>query len=432
LTPLVARLTRHVADAPWALRLPATVAACAAVVMVALIARELGGGRGAQALAAWGYATGSLTLIFGHVLLTSTLDLPVWPAIVLFALKAQLRRRPEWWLAAGAVAGLSAYDKLLVAVLVAALAAGVVLVGPRRLLVSRWVLAGAALALLLGLPNLVYQARHGWPELSMGRALRAHNSGDVHVLEVPMLLLLLGPPLVPVWIAGLVSLWRRPAWRPVRFLAAAFPVLLVIVFAMGSQFYYPFGLLAALFAAGAVPTAEWARGARRTLVVAGVAVNAVVSAPIALPLIPLGDLGSTPVPAINQAARDTVGWPVYVDEVAHVVGGLAPADRARAVVVASNYGEAGAVARYGRGLPRVYSAQNQLYYDARPPAAATVAVVVGGELDRARGLFASCAVRARLDDRVGVDNEEQGEPVAVCRSPLGGWSAVWPALRHED
>ena len=42
----------------------------------------------------------------------------------------------------------------------------------------------------------------------------------------------------------------------------------------------------------------------------------------------------------------------------------------------------------------------------------------------------SCAVVARLDDGVGVDNEEQGMPIAVCRGPIGGWAAVWPLLEH--
>ena len=68
--------------------------------VVALVTRELGGGRPAQALCAWGYAFASLTLIMGHVLLTSTLDLVVWPAVLLFVIRAQLRHQPQWWLAA--------------------------------------------------------------------------------------------------------------------------------------------------------------------------------------------------------------------------------------------------------------------------------------------------------------------------------------------
>lgn len=305
---------------------------------------------------------------------------------MLFVIRAQLRRQPRWWLAAGLVVGLSMYNKLLVAILLVAVVAGLMLFGPRRALWSRWVLAAAVLALVVGAPNLVYQATHGWPQLSMGRALAEHNAGEVRVQMWPFLLLILGPLLVPIWIAGIVGLVRRPEWRQVRFLAAAFPVLLALVFAMGAQFYYPFGLLAVLYAAGCVPAAEWMSGWRRNLVIA------------------------------------------------EVYATLPPADRAYAVIIASNYGEAGAVDRYGHRylLPTVYSGQNQLYYQGRPPASATVVVFVGGQLGDVRGRFQSCVTEARLDNGLDVDNEEQGESIAVCRAPIGGWTALWPALRHED
>ncbi len=432
LTPLLARLTTLIADEPWALRIPATLATVASVLVVVLITRELGGGRRAQALCAWAYAFASLPLIMGHVLLTSTLDLLVWPAVLLFVVRSQMRQEPRWWLAAGAVVGVSMYNKLLVAVLLAALAAGVLLVGPRSLLQSKWVWGAAALAVVIGAPNLIYQATHDWPQLAMGRALADNNAGEVRTQMWPFLLLLLGPPLVPIWVAGLVGLFRRPEWRPVRFVAAAFPVLLLLVCVMGSQIYYPAGLLAALFAAGCVPATRWL--ARHPAGIAGVALNAVVSLVIGLPLIPLGALGGTPVPDINQVARDTVGWPEYVQQVAGVHATLPAADRQQAVIVTSNYGEAGAVARYGGRyrLPAVYSGQNQLYYQGRPPDLARVVVFVGAQYPLASQLFASCTVAARLDNGVDVDNEEQGEPITVCRDPIGGWATVWPALKHLD
>jgi 4-amino-4-deoxy-L-arabinose transferase-like glycosyltransferase len=440
LAPLLARLFSHVvADQPAAIRIPATLAAVTSVLVVALVTREVGGGRAAQALSAWGYAFAAMPLITAHALLTSTLDLPVWPAVLLFVLRAQLRRQPQWWLAAGAVVGVSMYDKLLVAVLLLAVAAGVALTGPRRLLRSPWVWGAAALALVLGSPNLVYQATHGWPQLAMGRALAADNAGSVRVVMWPFLALILGPPLVPIWLAGLIALLRRPDWRPVRFLAAAFPVLLLLVFVMGSQFYYPLGLVAVLFAIGCVPTVAWARragtpGWRRVLLAAAVVLNGVVSIVLALPVLPVTVLGASPVPAVNQVAADTVGWPTYVRQVAHVVARLPRSDRGRAVVVTSNYGEAGAIARYGAAysLPPVYSGHNELYYEARPPSFATVVVFVGGQLARAGTLFSSCITAGHLDNGVGVDNEEQDEPIGVCRGPRGGWAATWPALAHED
>jgi len=438
LTPLLARaMSSLVADEVWAVRIPATAATTLSVLVVVLITRELGGNRGAQTLCAWGYAFASMPLLMGHVMLTSSIDLVVWPLVTLFVVRATTRRQPEWWLAAGVVVGLSMYNKLLVAALLLSLTAGLLLVGPRQVLMSRWVVGAAGLALLIGAPNLLYQAAADWPQLTMGAALSENNAAEVRVLMWPFLLLLLGPPLVPVWVAGMVALIRRPAWRPVRFLVPAFGMLLVFTFVAGGQIYYPVGLMAVLFAAGCVPVAEYVAAApafRRPGAVAAVALNAVVSAVIALPILPLSLLGGTPVPGLNQIAADQIGWPVYVRQIATAHAGLSDADARRAVVVTSNYGEAGAVARYGPelGLPAVYSGHNELWFVARPPAETGVVVMVGGQLDAVRPHFASCEVVDTLDNDVGVDNEEQGQPVAVCRGPADPWPVIWPSFQHYD
>lgn len=435
-TPLLAHASAALVDQVWALRVPATLMAAGSVVVVALVTRELGGGRRAQALCAWAYAFASIPLIFGHVLLTASADLVVWPGVTLLVLRALLRDEPRWWVAAGALTGISTLNKLLVAMLVVAVLAGMLAVGPRRSLRSRWFAAGVAVAVVLSLPSLVYQAMHGWPQLDMASALSGNNADEVRVLMWPFLALLLGPPLVPIWVAGAAQLLRRPQWRQARFLVPAFIVVLALTFVGGGQLYYPVGLLVVLFAAGCVPTAELmdrSVGWRRA-VVAGVALNAVVSAVIALPLLPLTVLGHTPVPAVNQAARDQVSWPVYARQVADVVRTL-PADEAeRSVVIASNYGEAGAIARYGPalGIAEVASGQNALHDQTRPRDAADVVVMVGGQLPYVQPLFASCQVVAHLDNGVGVDNEEQGQPVAVCREPVGPWSELWPRFRHLD
>jgi hypothetical protein len=98
--------------------------------------------------------------------------------------------------------------------------------------------------------------------------------------------------------------------------------------------------------------------------------------------------------------------------------------------VTSNYGEAGAVARYRSDVP-VYSAQNGLFEQARPPDDTSTVVFVGGQLPEARRLF-TCRVVGRLDNGVDVDNEEQGQPVAVCRDPRLAWPQLWDRLHHLD
>ncbi len=443
LTPLLARASTFLfGESAAALRVPATLSLLAAIVVVALLARELGGGRGAQTLAAWGFGTAASPLIFGHTLLTASLDMVVWPTVVLLVLRALLRDEPRWWIVAGVVTGLSLYNKLLIVVLLGAIVVGLLVVGPRRSLATRWPWLAAAVAVLVGLPNLVYQATNGWPQLAMGSALSENNAADVRVDMWLFQLLTLGPPLAVIWIIGFVALWRRPAWRSLRFLVVAYPVVVLFVFVGGSQIYYAFGLVTVLFAAGCVVIGDWLaappgggpRLRRRIAVIALVVVNAVPSAFIGLPLVPVAELGTTPIGDINQTARDAVGWETYVRQVADVYDALPAEDRASAVVVAQNYGEAGAIAVLGpeHGLPWPYSGHNELHRSGPPPEDARVAVVVGGTEAGWSRFFASCTTEGVLDNGVGLDNEEQGQAVLVCRDPAGGWDAVWPELAHLD
>ena len=281
------------------------------------------------------------------------------------------------------------------------------------------------LALALAAPNLAYQATNGWPQLDMGRALARHNATEVRLLALPILLVMLGLPLVPVWVAGLVALWRgRHGWGDVRFLAAALPVLLVLVVTGGSQFYYSLGLLTAVLAAGCVVVVRWWRDGRA----AGPGGSPPAwrqrrtSGVIALPLIPVEHLGSTPVPLFNQIAQDQVGWEEYVADVARVRDALPVEDRARAVVVTDNYGEAGAIDRYGAayGIDEVYSAQNELYLQGRPPEEATLAVVVGTRSASLRRIFSRLPGRRPPRPRAGRGQPGAGPAGSVCDLPRGG------------
>ncbi|WP_035737315.1 glycosyltransferase family 39 protein [Glycomyces arizonensis] len=435
LTPLLAHASIAVfGDTLWALRIPAMLCMVGILWLAVLITREFGGGRRAQAVCAGGLAFAGVLLFAGHVLATVSVDVLVWTAVLLFVVRALHRGEPRWWLAAGAVTGVGLYNKHLVVLLLISLAVAILAVGPRSVLRSGWLWAGVGLALVIGSPNLIYQALNDWPQLEMASAIaETEASAKVEVLLFQPLLLTL---MTPIWIAGIVALLRRPQWRAARALAVAYPVLLVIVLVAGGQMYYPMGLVVALFAIGCVPTAEWMRRARwrNWTVIAAVAVNSAVSAVIALPLLPVGELGETPLPDINSSLPDQIGWQTYVEQIGEVYRSLPEAEAASAVVLTSNYGEAGAVDRYGDewGLPEVYSGQNHLRHYGPPEESATVVITVGIPLQRIEGLFESCEAAATLDNGVGVDNEEQGRTVGVCRGPLESWNDLWPHFLHYD
>lgn len=416
LTPLIVHGISLLLDEPAAFRIVAAVIAAAAVPLCALIPREAGGGRLAQTVAAWGTGFGAFSLVLGHSFLTGTIDLLVWPAVLLGVMRAVLRSDGRWWLFAGAVAGLGTSNKLLIAFLLVGIAAGLVAVGPRSWFRSGWLWGAVALAVALAAPQLAYQLTNGLPQVRMGEALGAGRGPLELLLVVPFLAVLLSPVAVPVWGAGLVAPFRRPDWRALRFVPVAFGTVVAISVVGGGQPYYPLGALVGVFALGSVPVEAWARTRkRRRIVVILTASSTVVSCVISLPVIPIGSLAGTPVPAINQAVDDQIGWPELAAAVDRAGRG-----HPDAVVLASNFGEAGAVARFStRFADRVVSGHNGLADLPVPVTDATTVITVGDQQPRVRAVLIRCRVVARVENDAGIGNEERSAPIAVCAYPGG-------------
>ena len=413
------------------LRLPSAIAAGLTVLLTGLLARELGGGRPAPAIAAACAAVAGIVLVTGHLLSTSTFDLLVWTTILWLAVRAVRTGDDRLWLPAGVVLGVGLLNKPLPAFLALGAVAGIAIAGPRRLLRSPWVWAGAVIALAISSPWILWQAAHGWPQIDVSRSIAAGGSTSSQPwwAIVPFQVLLVSPPLAPIWIAGLVRLFRDPGMRDVRFLGWTWVALAVVFMATGGKPYYLAGLLPVLIAAGAISAAAWLErgrpGARRAVLVAAFAASGLIGAVIALPVLPADRAG--PVVAVNADAGETIGWPRFVQTVADVYRRLPRA----AVIVTGNYGEAGAIDRFGPrlGLPGAYSGHNAYGGWRRPPDRSGPVIAVGLRLgDRMR--LGGCTVAARIDNGVGIDDQEQDRPLYVCGGPRRPWSEEWPALRH--
>jgi len=299
---------------------------------------------------------------------------------------------------------------------------------------SPWLWAGAALALALWSPNLIWQAQHGWPQLELADKISQEDPVGNRIQLLPLQLLLIGPLLAPLWLGGLWWLLRRADARPYRPLGLAYLALLAIVLITGAKPYYTMGFLLALVGAGAVIAERWLRAGpgRRLALGVAVAVSAALAAALTLPLVPAKDVHATPIPEINEDAIETIGWPAFTATVVRVWNRLSPSERSRAVVYASNYGEAGAIARFGPrlGIPRAYSGHNAFWRFGRPPDGARPVIVVGyHDPASLRGSFDGCVLSARVDNGVALDNEEQGAPVWTCSTTTEAWSRLWPRLR---
>ncbi|MDL4817855.1 ArnT family glycosyltransferase [Actinomadura opuntiae] len=438
LLPLLARaVTEAFGDTLVALRVPAAVFSAAGVVVAALTAREMGGRRRAQLLTAVSYAVCPIVVAVGHTFSTATLDLLLSTALVWIVIRWVRTSDQRMLLAAGAVAAAALNVKYLAGFLLVALAVGLLVSGPRDFVRRPMLAAGAAVVAIAVLPGVVWQARHGWPQVDMAGEIAGRGDFGGRPGFVPFQILMTGILPSWLWIYGLWRTYRSDGLRPFRFLGHAYLLLNVVFIATGGKPYYLAGLWAALWAAGAVEVERHGapRGWGWAATVPAYAVTAVCSIALTLPVYPVKWLADTPQPVVNPDSAETVGWPRFAREVARVHRTLPPDERAKATIVVGNYGEAGALDRYGPGLglPRAYSGHTGFWYFGRPPDTGGPTIVVGPE-DLAEGArlhryWTDVRAVGRIDDGVGLDNQEQGKPVWVCRGQRAPWTQLWPEFK---
>ena len=336
------------------------------------------------------------------------------------------------WLVAGFVVGVALLNKPLIAFLLVGVAVGLLAAGPRHLLRCGWLWAALAIALVVWSPWVLWQGHHGWPQLHVSSSIAKGGSASSQPrwALVPFQFLLVSPVLAPVWLAGLVALLRRSRLRPFRFFAISWVVLVVIFLATGGKPYYLAGMFPVLLAAGAIETDNWlAHGnlrLRSASLVSAIVLSGLVSAVIALPILPAADAG--PVIAVNEMSeRRSAGQTSFGRSPSSITG-----RSGSHVIFTSNYGEAGAIDRYGPSLdlPSAYSGHNGFANWGPPPDRLGQVVVVGldrGALDRQ---FQECHLALRVTNSAGVDNDENGTPIDVCHGTRGSWTQNWDSLRH--
>jgi 4-amino-4-deoxy-L-arabinose transferase-like glycosyltransferase len=435
LTPLLsAVMTGVLGTTTFAIRLLPALAIGVVVLLTAAMAREMGGDRRSQTVAAVVVGTSGF-LGAGHLDHTTTYDLLIWATVAFLLVRVLSGGDPRLWLLVGVVAGVGLENKTTVLFLGAVFVAGVLLDRRWDIVRSPWAWAGIAIAGLIWLPNLAWQVAHDLPQLTMASGIAA-DTAENRAMLLPTQILLGGSFLFPIVVAGLWRLLRVREARPWRPLALAYLLLLVLLYATAGKGYYAVGLLPPLMAAGAVAAAGWlGRGGRWRAVPIAVAAlpSAAFVAVVMLPILPPQALADSVVPDLYGESAEQLGWPELVATVERATDQLAPDERARAIILTANYGEAGALELLGHDLPPVYSGHNS-YADWGPPPVDRDVVLLVGHWTSSywAPFFGRCEAAGRIDNGLGLDNEEQGATVSICRDLRRSWTESWPSIRHLD
>lgn len=450
LAPLLAAGSQVFGHSLFLLRAAPAFIAAAAIYTTCLLAEEMGGEFFAQILAALVVFFSPVLMNFGMKLSTDTVGLWLWPLAALFILRIVKGANPRWWLAVGAIVGISLQSKYTVVFFAVALLLGLLLTPERKVLFSRWFLAGCGVCVLIALPNFLWQVHYGFPTLEFLR-----NAGHGKNLIVgPMQylfqqLLITNVFLSLVWIIGLVWLiWNAQ----LRFLAYAYIILIAFMVVLHGKHYYPADVYPYLMAAGGVAIEAWTNRQKliRPIVALATITFGLVFLPFSMPVMPeaqavaytdwlMGKLHVSrqsvatehaPQPALPQDWADMHGWPELADSVAKVYLSLPPDDRKQAAIVAGNYGEAAAIDFFGTqyGLPPVLSSHNQYYLWGIHGVSGNVVIDVAGDCGANEHLFASSERAAVFTSPWGMPYENH-IPIMVCRGIKEPLAELWPSIK---
>jgi hypothetical protein len=432
--------------------IPACFAA-AGVCVSCLLAAELGGGAFAQVMAALVVFFAPVLMNFGMKISPDMVGLWLWPLAVLYTLRLTKGSDPRGWLWVGVIAGICLQSKYSVVFFFAALLLGLLLTSERRILFSRWFLAGCGLCGVIALPNFLWQAYYGFPMLEL---LRNGQHGKNLIVGPGQYLLqellITNVFLSLVWIIGLV--WLLWSAR-LRFLGYTYILLIGFMLLLHGKHYYPADVYPCLMAAGGVVIEAWTNRWKvlRPIVATAVILLGLVFVPFAMPILPEETVVSYKdaimralhiqsktlatehqrLPALPTDWADMHGWPQLAATVAKVYQSLSPGDRAQAVIVAQNYGEASAIDFFGRqyGLPPVISGHNQYFLWGTHGYSGNVIIDVAGDCGARQHLFAS-SEQAAIFTSPWVMPYEDGIPIMVCRGIKQPVDELWPGIKSYE
>ena len=444
--PMIAVISRFelaaFGDSLSAIRLLPALAAAVKVLLAAGIARELGGGRFAQSLAALCCLTAPGFLALDHFLNVNSFEAIVWIGLAWLLVRMVRTGNDKLWIWFGVLSGIGLETKHSVLLFGFALVVGLALSPARKLLASRWLLVGGAIALVLFLPNLLWNIQHRFPFVELQQNIRrdGRNVSFNPLSFFGQEALAMLPASLPVWLAGLWYLW---AHRRYAALAWGFAIASVLILAMNPRIYYLFPAFPMLFAAGGVAVERWrVRWVRPLLCVLLVAMGALL-APTLLPLLPpetyiryaratgleqprVENHRLGPLP---QLFADQFGWEDMAVAVARVYRSLPPEVQARTAIFGQNYGQAGAINLFARkyGLPEAISGHQNFYLWGPRGYTGESMIVMGDRQEVLESEFDHVEKRAHVAHPYAMPY--QHIDIFYCRGMKRPLPEIWPSLK---
>ncbi len=457
LVAVFAWLTRHIfGTSLFAIRLSPAIAGFVLVWLTGVITRELGGGRFAQGLAALCTACAGVYLILHHPLTMNAFEPLLWMGCAYVVVRIIKTGNQKLWLWFGLLARIGLENKYSMAVFGFAIVVGLVLTKERKALASKWIWIAGLLALVVFLPNLVWNTENQWPFLELMRNIRA-SGRDLEFTPVGYIraqIFLMTPVTFPVWLLGtLYFFFGGRDGRSFRVLGWAFVTVLAAFIVLHGKDYYAASVYLMVLARGAIVIERFSLRTRmgwlRPLTIALILVPSLAFLPLVVPVLSpehflryqaklpfkiQPDEKSMLAEPMPHYYSWSFGWEEMVKGVAQAYYSVPPENRTDVAIFANDFAAAGAIDLIGPkyGLPKAISGHQSYWLWGPRNYTGQTMIVVGDTPERARRWFDEVTVIAELNNRYAAPWENR--PVLLCRGPkqFSSLAEAWPQLKNWD
>jgi hypothetical protein len=424
------------------------------VWLTGLLTRELGGGRFAQGFAALCAACAGVYLVTAHLFTMNAFEPLFWMGCAYLVIRIIKTGNQKLWLWFGLLAGIGLENKYSMAVFGFAVVVGLLLTEQRKVFASKWIWIGGIIALLIFLPNLVWNIQHHFPFVELMRNIRT-SARDVRLSPLGYIgtqIFMMTPATFPCWFLGAFYFFFWKDGKPFRVLGWSFLTVLAVFIVLHGKDYYAAPAYPIVLAGGAIALegiaarqhCAWVRPAIVALVLLFTLAFLPTVAPVLspseyliyqakLPFRPPAEEHSHMLEPLPHYYSWDFGWPEMVQAVARVYNRLPPEERAKTAIFANNFAEAGAIDLLGPkyGLPKaIGNHQTYWLWGPRNYSGETM-IIVGDTPEGARKWYGDVTVAAELHNDYAPPWENH--PLLLCRDPKG-WSLtqIWPKLKHWD
>ena len=437
-------------DSIFALRLLPAAADAGLVYLTGLVVREMGGGRIAQFVACLAVVFAPVYLALSSFYSMNVFELIFWIGTSYVLIRIVNTGNQRLWVLFGVLAGLGLQNKLGMLFFGFSLVLALVMTSQRKQLAGKWFWIGGVVALIIVLPNLLWQANHDWATLEFMQNAQRWKNVPMSPLEFLSAQVLFQHPIaLPLWLAGLVAFLFHNHLAKYRFFGLAYFLLLILFVMQRGKPYYLSPIYPLLLGAGAIMLEQFVN--RRTwrlatrVYVGILLTGGMITLPLWMPVLPVETyihysnlLGLQPPrmerhadTTLPQVFADRFGWRELVADVARAYRSLTPEEQSEAAIYTQNYGEAGAIDFFGEDyqLPRAISGHNSYWLWGTRNASGNVVIIVGGRREDHSKVFDS-VVLAAIHNHMYAMPFETDLPIYICRRPSVPLKDVWARVKH--